>query len=152
MSYAIDEDGKTHINAYSGGRTELGRLLSNFAHTPFEHPSLGHFESIEGLWYFLGTPSETRDRLRYLHGFQAKKTGRELRSLAIRTDHFEALIELGLTAKLVAHPRLRELLMASGEIPIVHYYVFNGKVTMPKNTAWIWEEYMRLRTRLREIA
>lgn len=26
-----DEDGRTHINIYSKGGTELGRLLSNFA-------------------------------------------------------------------------------------------------------------------------
>lgn len=28
------EDGITHINVYSKGATELGRLLTNFAHTP----------------------------------------------------------------------------------------------------------------------
>lgn len=43
-------DGIDHINVYSGGATELGRLLTNFAHTPFEN-EYGKFESVEGFWY-----------------------------------------------------------------------------------------------------
>lgn len=38
-------DGVDHINIYSRGRTPLGQALSNFAHTPFEHPKDGKFAS-----------------------------------------------------------------------------------------------------------
>jgi len=30
-----EEDGITHINIYSKGKTDLGRMLSNFAKLPF---------------------------------------------------------------------------------------------------------------------
>ena len=39
-------DGIEHINIYSKGKTELGRLLTNFAQTPFIHPEYGRFESV----------------------------------------------------------------------------------------------------------
>jgi hypothetical protein len=47
MDIKPSEDGVTHINVYSRGNTELGRLLSNFAHTPFSHPEFGEFASVE---------------------------------------------------------------------------------------------------------
>ena len=50
-----NEDGITHINICSKGKTELGRLLSNFAHTPFWLQGAGRFESVEGYWFWLGT-------------------------------------------------------------------------------------------------
>jgi hypothetical protein len=53
MDIKPSEDGVTHINVYSRGNTELGRLLSNFAHTPFSHPEFGEFASVEGFWYWL---------------------------------------------------------------------------------------------------
>lgn len=45
-------DGIDHINVYSQGKTKLGRLLSNFANTPFEIPGLGRFQSVESYWYY----------------------------------------------------------------------------------------------------
>ena len=50
-----DNDGIDHINTYSKGKTELGKLLTNFAHTPFVHPKYGEFQSVEGFWYFKKT-------------------------------------------------------------------------------------------------
>jgi hypothetical protein len=49
------KDGIDHINIYSRGKTEVGRQLSNFAHTPFTHKDYGYFNSVEGLWYYLIT-------------------------------------------------------------------------------------------------
>ena len=47
-------DGINHINVYSRGKTEIGRFLSNMAHTPFEYQ---RFESqrfdlknVESFW------------------------------------------------------------------------------------------------------
>lgn len=39
MQYSPIDDGVTHINVYSKGRTKLGRDLSNFAAIGIIHPS-----------------------------------------------------------------------------------------------------------------
>ena len=49
-----EDDGRTHVNVYSRGRTSLGRDLSNFAHLPFELDGLA-FASVEGFWFWLVT-------------------------------------------------------------------------------------------------
>lgn len=54
------DEGVTHINIYSKAKTELGLLSTNFARTPIDHPEFGHFESLEGLWYWLATDKKTR--------------------------------------------------------------------------------------------
>ena len=66
-------DGVHHINVYSKGKTEIGRWLSNFSYSPIQTKN-GNFESIEGYWYWITT---LNDRLRELHGFPAKKLGKE---------------------------------------------------------------------------
>lgn len=66
-------DGVTHINVYSRGETAVGRWLSNFTRCSLETED-GNFESIEGYWYWLTTHD---CELRELHGFLAKKVGRE---------------------------------------------------------------------------
>jgi hypothetical protein len=38
MIYKPEDDGKTHINVYSKGLTELGQFLSNFAEAPAQTP------------------------------------------------------------------------------------------------------------------
>lgn len=71
-----NEDGISHINVYSKGRTGIGRFLSNFTFYPI-HTVDGEFHSIEGYWYWLTCRD---DRLRYLHGYEAKKLGRNTNS------------------------------------------------------------------------
>lgn len=120
-----EEDGHTHINVYSKGRTTLGRALSNFARRPFEHPRHGHFESIEGLWYWL---SVRDDRLRSAYGFDAKKLGRSLRAADWRADAtFQRDVAEGIWAKIDAHDDIRVALQQS-TLPLLHYYVFGGIV------------------------
>jgi len=118
-------DGITHVNVYSKGKTELGRLLSNFARTPFELKDHGKFESVEGYWYWLGCKN---DRLRTLSGFAAKQQGRLLKAADWNNEpEFKACIQRAIKAKLEAHPRINELLKANS-LPLVHYYVFGSVV------------------------
>lgn len=113
-------DGVRHINTYSKGRTELGRLLSNFAHTPFEHPKYGFFESMEGYWYWCST-GKKHHTLKALYGFEAKKVGTSFEPII--TDCFENDIYEGLVNKLSQTPRIVDKL-ASTHLPLVHYYIF----------------------------
>ena len=144
------KDGIDHINVYSQGQTELGRLLSNFAHTPFTC-SDGKFESVEGYWYWLLSKHPERDRLRSLHGFMAKQVGRELITDRSETDSnhqgFHEKIYNAYAAKLASNPRVKELLKAS-ELPFKHYYVYSGKVVPVEQYDWLMTYWESLRSDL----
>lgn len=64
-----DEDGVTHINIYSKGKTELGRMLSNFTSFPIELDGQ-RFNSIEGVWFYFATTEAApeRNKLKTLSG------------------------------------------------------------------------------------
>jgi len=124
--YRPFDDGVTHINVYSKSACKLGRMLSNFAHLPSgcEH---GTFASVEGYWYWLHCDeSSDRDRLRTLHGSQAKREGRTLRSQnSAPTDthspEFKARIVAALECKLRRHASPGGLLHRT-TLPLTHYY------------------------------
>lgn len=140
--YDPKEDGITHINVYSKGKTELGRLLSNFAHTPFtlqwnEKVQLS-FQSVEGYWYWLLTGDA---KLFELYGFKAKQYGKSKWNKKTEPVTKEQL-SLAYWQKLKEHPRIWNMLRYN-ELPLVHYYVFAGKVVVPKEFQWtaeLWNE------------
>lgn len=138
--YSPDTDGIDHINVYSRGKTQLGRLLSNFAYTPFYHPDHGHFLSVEGWWYWLMTGDE---RLRLEHGFRAKQLGKTAK--AKRQCPSKDELRLAYWSKIRANPHILEMLMQC-KLPLAHYYVYNGKVVTPKQWQWtatLWDEMYR---------
>lgn len=148
IDYSPDGDGITHINVYSRGRTELGRLLSNFAHTPFKHPYYGFFSSVEAFWYWLSL-GKKHDNLRSLYGISAKKAGavinEELATNGNKRPHienFEAEIKFAILCKIEQNERLRDILKSS-TLPLTHYYVWgddkNYRVTYPEEYKWIHE-------------
>lgn len=165
VTYNPDEDGITHINVWSKGRTELGRLASNFAHTPFIHPEYGHFSSVEAFWYWLSTGKQYNE-LRSLYGFDSKKAGRilqEKREAELRASpdyvidasgtamkyhgfpevqDFVEQIKKAILCKVEQNERFRTLLKES-TLPLAHYYVWgnspNYKVSVPQQYAWTWQ-------------
>ena len=150
VSFSPSQDGLTHINAYSKSSTELGRYLSNFARTQIMLPNHGTFQSIEGYWYWLGCTHPSKDRLRHLWGFEAKKVGRELGTTdwpGAQVEDFQDHIKAAIRVKLKQNRLGLEMLVASN-LPIVHYYWYGEppKVTVPDQGKWIWEYYAHLRT------
>lgn len=154
IDYEPKDDGVTHINVYSKGRTELGRLLSNFGHTPFKHPEYGYFSSIEAFWYWLSL-GKNNDSLRSLYGFQAKKEGLALREALEKQgnrkpkiENFNAEIKKAILCKIEQNERLGSLLKNS-TLPLTHYYVWgdeaNYRVTYPEKYAWIHEYIQDIR-------
>lgn len=140
-----EADGITHINVYSKGKTEAGRFMSNFAYTPFHHPKYGYFASVEALWYWLSCKN---DALRPLHGFAAKKLGRELRAPDWVEDfNFKHDIKTGILAKLEANPEGAKLVSNTKlTLPLVHYYNMRGKVTdLTEKSLWMLAIYDRYR-------
>lgn len=125
------QDGITHINVYSGSRTELGRMLSNFYRENIATKD-GEFMSVEAYWFWLGISPDCpfRDSLRELSGYDAKKCGTQLRlyyPAQEPVEDFEDRIIRAIWFKVRKHidlfrPEYKDL-------PLKHYYVY-GKGTV----------------------
>ena len=138
-----DQDGITHINIYSKGKTSLGRWMTNFAYAPVTLCH-GEFNSLEGYWYWLGTRDE---RLRKLSGFSAKQLGRSIPNRKI--DNFQELIKNAMLIKLDTYPKWKAQFISSS-LPFKHYYVFGGRV-VDAGFQWIVDEWERLRTLYQDL-
>lgn len=138
-----EEDGVTHINIYSAGRTKLGQFLSNFAHTPVILDE-GTFESIEGYWYWLSCHN---DQLKKLYGFKAKQFGKQCnRNIKLNEEEFKKKIRIAINKKLNSYPEYKQMLKDS-ILPFKHYYVFNG-ITKDAGYEWIVKHIENVRTYL----
>lgn len=128
-----NEDGLTHINVYSKGKTDIGKWLSNFSYSPIETVD-GSFNSIEGYWYWLSCKD---DSLRKLHGWKAKSVGRSLGGEDwVFDDDFRLKIKKALQIKLESYPKkYKELKQTT--LPLVHYYNFYGRIIVPNGCEWI---------------
>lgn len=120
-------DGKDHINVYSKGETKLGRMLSNFAYTPFILPIAGRFDSVEAFWHWWRSGGRTNKRL---HGFQASNQ----KYVIERDPPSPELLKRVYLRKLKYQTPLKEALMKS-TLPFTHYYVYGG---LRKATPWEW--------------
>ena len=136
-------DGKTHINVYSRGNTELGRMLAHFAFSPFVHPYYGPFNCMEGFWYYIKA-KKPDDMLRTLVGHHAKEYGKNLDH--IRRPNFKELIVDANFHKVDQNARLREL-MAESVLPFDHYYFYGpGKILIrPKGFEWLVQGFEDIR-------
>jgi hypothetical protein len=141
-----EDDGKTHINIYSQGKTQLGKDLSNFAHTPFIHKEHGAFASVEGYWYWLSCQN---DDLRHVYGYKAKEMGQSMPAVKRwHPEKFHSLICDALTAKLERHPQILKALVDT-TLPLTHYYAkyYGGKlkVTTPSGGDFILAHFEKIR-------
>ena len=146
--FTPETDGITHINVYSKGKTQLGRALSNFAHTPFNHAIYGEFASMEGFWYWISTGSKN-DSLRRLYGFKAKSEGKQYPRVTIPRHVFEGEIIEAAFYKLKDNPDIADMLMES-TLPLTHYYAYGSpgtgyKVIHPESGVFLIEYFERLR-------
>lgn len=147
------QDGVLHINCWSKARTELGQMLSNFAHFSFVHPTCGMFASVEALWYWLKT-GRTHDELRRLYGVSAKSAGSKLPAVPMDEEEFHQIIRDGIRAKIEQNQRLRRQFVES-TLPFLHYYVYgknNDVIVNKDNHRWQMDFLEQLRDELREHA
>lgn len=153
--YDPSEDGKTHLNVYSKGRTEVGRFLTNLAHTPFEHPIWGPFQSVEGFWYWYFSPKRS-DKLRELHGVEAKMVGRVLSKRKDNKDGFaitpiqKSVIREVIRFKVRKYPEMWPAIARTEGLPFVHYYVVpgGGIIDMTEKYQWVMDELTDIRSKL----
>lgn len=122
-------DGVDHINVYSKGATQLGRLLSNFAHTPFTGGNR-EFASVEGWWHWYCTGKKFH-HLADLYGFKAKQEGKKYER--VQVPDRKVLFSV-YKRKIECNDNIRRMLVES-TLPFTHYYVYGGKVVQ---TDWEW--------------
>lgn len=132
LSSMYEYSNNGYLNAYSQSNDRLGYLLSNFANTPFDHPVHGHFESVEGWWYWYGRGND--ETLRNMYGWSAKKYGNKL-TITIKNDFVEQL-ESVLDCKIRTSKEILDLLEIN-KLPIVHYLNYGGSNVWPKRTEFI---------------
>jgi hypothetical protein len=152
LKISLNKDGIDHINIYSKSKVYLGRLLSNFAHSPINTDD-GPFISIEGYWYWLLCSHSQRDELRTKFDAEAKSLGRELGvndSNPIReSEQFKEKIKKAIRLKIAANPILSKMLKDS-KLPFVHYYVHNNKVQSLSIYDWWLDEFTKIREELKK--
>lgn len=142
MVLYIKDDGVTHINIYSKAKTDLGRYLSNFTQCGLLTED-GSFESIEGYWYWL---SSKNDKLRSLHGWEAKHYGRSVGGKDWIDDaDFKRKICLAIEYKIKTMPFELWTQFYSSDAPFKHYYVYNDKIVEPKEGKWIIDHITQVR-------
>lgn len=130
-------DGISHINIYSQGKTQLGKMLSNFFHYKIMTKD-GAFNSVEGYWYWLGIENcQEKEILRNLYGYNAKKTGNELKKkFKSRLDEdFEKKILNAIWYKVKRNTHLFKPEIS--KLPFEHYYNFGDKIVDVKDK-YIW--------------
>lgn len=127
-------DGVDFINIYSKADTLLGRRMSNWARHDID-TSLGRFKSIEGLIFFLGS---FNNDLRLLYGYEAKSKGEKLdRGIRLPEDIFRGYILEAMHDIAPSLPHDECFRVVEENIPLVHYYEYNGKRIVP--TKWLWQ-------------
>lgn len=152
MTYIPQEDGITHINVYSKGRTALGLFLSNFAEFVIDTGEDGIFNSVEGYWYWLSVDpklGDKRERLRKVYGWEAKKLGRELHGEDPDDwdTEFQNKIKKAIKYKILNSSFVEQF--KKSDLPFVHYYVFGNKIHLGSGE-WIMGYLGQLRTELQE--
>lgn len=148
--YNPDLDGITHINTYSKGKTELGRMLSNFYYAPFEHTEFGKFDSVEGFWYWYLT-GQQHEVLRTLHGYKAKQEGKKYDRVDVDLEVFYPKVLECIGLKVINNPEIYEALKLS-TLPFVHYYCYgtcNPKV-IKVPCEWMMEGINKIRSIIKE--
>jgi predicted NAD-dependent protein-ADP-ribosyltransferase YbiA (DUF1768 family) len=138
-------DGMDHVNVYSRARTTAGRLLSNFARTPFVLDGV-HFESAEGFYHsMLVEDPALRLQIANQWGREAKSWGKKLgkragdplrtwdgRIIALDSEEFMAEFARAIRAKFEQHDEARQALLSSVALPLTHYYVMFGRPVQPR--------------------
>lgn len=117
------------LNVYSRSDDEIGRLMSNFAKTPFDLDGV-HYASVEGFYAALKflEPAK-RAKMAGLYGVVVKTMAKKSKltktiyngeEFAFGSEKHIALIKRAIGAKLDAHPEIAKAFVATSPRPIIH--------------------------------
>ncbi len=117
------------LNIWSRSDEELGRLMSNFAHTPFTLDGVD-YASVEAFYVCVLLPAESRkEKVRKLWGIRAKhEAPKEVprsfayqgSTIAVGSEAHHELVKRAIRAKLEAHPELARAFAQTAPRPLVH--------------------------------
>lgn len=153
------------INIGSREGTELERLLSNFADTPFTFWG-EEYASVEAFWQGLKfSKLSDRRRIAKLSGYEAKKAGREAPQsdtfiwqgelLEAGSPEHHRLMRQAIKQKLKQNRRILKMLLATGDEPITHILKDKEGKVLPDSKsipgAVLAGIVMELRSMFREI-
>lgn len=130
-----DKDGVHHINTSVGSETKLGRMLSMNAYVPFDHPDLGMFNSVGGLWYFVGMKEPRDDIFRTLHGAACRQRGAHVQMREV--VGFRSIIADATWIKVNSDENLKKM-MTENTLPYQCYFL-TGELQMrqsPPMAVW----------------
>lgn len=153
---AIGVDGTDHINIGDpSATTELGRFMAHNADTPFTHPILGQFASVESLWHWLKSESRN-DNYRSLFGKKLRTAlkndssmGEDLEKRGM-VRNFRAMVMDANWLKICQYPALKEAIGASS-LPFDMYYVVReSERTRPNFSGWVVRGFEEIRTAIKE--
>jgi predicted NAD-dependent protein-ADP-ribosyltransferase YbiA (DUF1768 family) len=143
------------LNVWSKSDEEIGRLMSNFAHTPFELDGV-RYASVEGFYSMLLTLREKRrEQLREMWGVRAKRAAARNRPertyygdewFELGSEQHHALIKRAIQAKLEAHPEIAAAFVGTRPRPLVHETGFAD----PPGAEFTKEVFCRILEELRE--
>lgn len=130
-------DGIDYINVYSKGKTELGRLLSNFTYTPFTY-KCSYYSSVEAFWYCCTTGKYKH--ISRLSGWRAKYQGNLLPQL--NPEPSRDTLKKVYLSKIRSTPFIESELLRN-KLPFAHYYEFSGVRKSADKYLWtadLWRE------------
>lgn len=143
------------LNVVSSGQEQIGRLMSNFAETPFSLDGK-RYASVEAFYVCLKiTDPKEKTCVRKLHGREAKAAGRKLqvteatygvKSFLLGGQEHHALIKEAIRAKLIQHPEIAQAFLATHPRPIVH----DTGWPEPEKTAFPASAFVRILSELRD--
>jgi hypothetical protein len=116
------------LNVWSRSDEEIGRFMSNFAHTPFTLDGV-QYASVEAFYASLLLPPQRRERVRMMYGVRAKHEIPKVKprtfdygpeNIGLGTVEHAGLIKRAIRAKLEAHPAIASAFFATRHRPIVH--------------------------------
>ena len=141
-----NQDGISHINIYSQGKTDLGRMLSNFYRYNIIIKD-GLFYSVEAYWHWLGLKEcEEKQNYRFTYGYNAKKLGTELKTKhgTQFVDDFENKILYAIWYKVKKNSHLFKPEL--NYLPFEHYYNFGGNIRDAKSKyLWMIDSITKMR-------
>lgn len=149
-----NEDGVSHINVYSKGKSKLGRLLSNFADTPFNLNGV-RYACVEAFWYVTKMRNANKGTLTPVFseeeivamagrkGYDAKTVFKAYKRGEKADEPTAEELKQAYQAKLAAHPEIGQLLKGNN-LPLAHYYMYKDKMVAADNYLWTAELWNKI--------
>lgn len=116
--YDPEKDGIEHINFSSIGKTDLGKLLDINARSRINHPQLGLFESLGGIWYYLC--GDQNDMFRSMYGRKCNIMGKKAKQNFV--EGFRTIMAEATWIKVIQNTDLTNMILQS-EAPFVSYFI-----------------------------